>query len=392
MMKTTAALLLVALVALPLAGSAKAADAMKDAIDQFEEKMKDADEATQVSLIEQFAKEHPDSEDAAKAISKFFGDRSKAVQVAAIKAVGSYKDKKFFGPFMGMMKRAEDDPEVLAAVLEAIGELGDKRAKKDLIDVAKKWLPRDARVAKAAIIGIGKIPARENVDELIKLMDMTFPSLPSNSSKSISTETRKTLADSRPAILEALSTLTGWDFDDPRAWERFWENEGRRWKPGQEKPDLTKIDEWEDPGYGFKLEKPSDKWVFTRPDGTRISLQRGHEGVIQAQVYVQAYDMKNYAAMTADAKAAELMDRYKNSWKDIKEDSIVREPVRVGRDKGVAQSFTGMDSNGNTMKVREIILVKDEFMYVVHGWVRTGLDDEIFQDVGKIIDSFQFTY
>lgn len=392
MTKILTALLLGAIVALPLAGAAKAADAMKDAIDQFEDRMKGADEASQVSLIEQFAKAHPEDEDAAKAISRYFGDRSKAVQVAAIRAVGSYKDRKFFGPFMAMIKRSEDEPEVLAAVLEAIGELGDKRAKKELIDTAKKWLPKDARVSKAAIIGIGKIPAKDNVDELIKLMDMTYPSAPSGSGKTISAETRKTYADARPAILEALSILTGWDFESPRAWSRFWENEGRRWKPGKEQPDLTKIDEWEDPGYGFRIEKPSDLWVFTKPEGTRISIQHSKESVIQAQVYVQAYDMQNYAAMTADQKAAAQIDKFRNSWKDIKEESIVREPIRIGRDKGVMQSFTGMDTNGNTMKVREIFVAKDEFMYVVHGWVRTGLDEKLFEDIGKILDSFKLTF
>ncbi len=79
------AILALVVPSLLLLSSPVAADAAKDQVKKFEADMKEADEAGKVNLINEFAKsENPG---AAKAISKFMGNRSTAVKVAAIRAV-----------------------------------------------------------------------------------------------------------------------------------------------------------------------------------------------------------------------------------------------------------------------------------------------------------------
>jgi hypothetical protein len=391
MKKIIILLALAALVAAPIGSTAFAADPEKDAVDKFEEDMKGADEAGKIALIEGLAKQFPEGKEAQKALWKLTRDRSQAVAVAAIGAIGAVKDKKNFGKFVGLIDAFEDEPKLMAAAILALSDLEDKRAKDTFIDIAKKWLTKNALVASAAATGLGKISAKESVDELIKLLDLTYPHQSPNG-PAVSDVTRKTLADSRPAIMGALSTLTGWDFGDPRAWTKFWDSESKRWKPGAVLPDMTKVSEWDDPGYGFSIKTPSKKWVFAPSDGCRISMSRGEDNVMQANVYIQAYDMSNYTSLTAEAKAQSREDEYRQSYKDIKEESWVHEPFRVGKDKGVMHSFTGLSASGSVLRVKNVFVVKDEFMYVIGSWMRSGMSKEIEDEIDKAIESFRFTY
>ena len=174
----TAPLLLVVFSALLLLPVVKA-DEAKDQIAAFEETMKAADEAAMIKEIEALAKSG--NPGASKAISKFMNHRQTAVRVAAIGAVGSLKEKKYFGKLNGMIKQVDKDPAVLAAVCLAVGQYGSKGSLKTLVGVAKKWMAKDAVVCSAAATAIGNISDRQAVDELIKLMDLTFPKAGANS-------------------------------------------------------------------------------------------------------------------------------------------------------------------------------------------------------------------
>lgn len=385
----TATLLLVVFFALLLLPAVNA-DEAKDQIDAFEETMKGADEATMIKEIETLAKSG--NPGAAKAISKFMGNRQTAVRVAAIKAVGSLKEKKYFGKLNGMIKQVDKDPVVLAAVCLAIGEYGSKGSLKTLVGVAKKWMPKDSEVCSAAATAIGNISDRAAVDELIKLMDLTFPQAGANSG-TISTEMRDRYAASRPAILKSLQFLTGWDFQDAQPWRSFWEKEAKTWKPRKGDLDVTKLKKWTDPGYGFVIEKPGDKWVFDRSEtykDYRIYMSRRTEDALLGYIFVWA--SRNAAGMSATNKANEWMDSYRNRYKDIKEETVKLENIRIGKVKGVAQSFTGRNAAGTASKVRDMFLVHNGYMFVVGSWRKSGLEDKTVETDGrKAQDSFKLT-
>lgn len=393
MTRITTILVLAGLLALPVGTPLFAADASREAVDQFEDAMKDADEAGKIALIEGLAKSQPENESASKAISKYVGDRSIAVRVAALKALGAYKDKKYLGTFLSLLKTAEDQPAVMEAALLGIAELGDRRAKKDVIDVAKKFLPRNAAVASAAATALGTMPDRESVDELIKLLDLTYPRQ-SKEGPSVSQETRKILEQSRGDIMKALVNLTGYDFGEPRIWQLFWDRNNKSWKPGRKEVDLATLEKYEDPGYGFRIEKPSDKWTMSKAPGCRIVMDLKGEELTYAQVAVQAYDMSAYTSSTAEGKASEREAMFRQEWADIKDDKFDTSKYRVGRVEGVLQSFRGLNPTKMSLRQKVLYVTNDNIMYVVTTWVRSGAEQSVStvdEDVDKIIASFQLT-
>jgi HEAT repeat protein len=363
------------------------ADEAKDQIEAFHAQMKEADDAGKVKLIGEFQK--TENEGRGKAIMKYLSSRSTAVKVAAINALGAIKNPKDLGKLMGMSKAAEKEPQVLAALVRAIGEFGEKKSRKILMDTAKKWLFKDAAVAAAAARGLGHIPDRGSVEDLIKLLAMTYPS--QGQGGQISSETTAMLKAARPGIIEGLQVLTGWDFEDEKAWNNFWEREKKRWKPGGLETDLTKLMKWEDPGYGFVVDKPNEKWIFDRSgDYTayRIYMARINDKVTEGYVYIQAYTT---TGLTPEQKATSFEDNYRGSWKDIKEESVVREAVKLGKTKGFMHSFTGLDTYGAVAKVKNTFYIHNEIMFVVGSWRRTGLAG-IDEEVDKALKSFRFLY
>ncbi|MEN8150094.1 MAG: hypothetical protein ABFS86_09735 [Planctomycetota bacterium] len=389
-------LLTLAVLAL-LAAPAVRADEAKDQIKAFESAMKGADDGQKVKLIQEMAKSG--NEGAPKAIAKYMMHRSDEVAVAAITAIGELKEKKYYGRLMGMQKPMKDRPAVLAAAATAIGAYGDKRGIDTLVDLGKKWLSKDHTVASAAAEGLGHIPDKRCVEELIKLLDLTYPKASDNSG-TISQEARDKLAKSRPAIMKGLQTLTGWDFEEPRAWKNFWELMAKKWKPGKEEIKWSEISKWEDPGYGFRVAKPDKKWEMSRNEYSRIQmdfyvLNSDEQRMQNASVCVIAYDLSNFAATTEALKAQSKEDWYRGNWKDTKEETWVRDPkYKVGKERGFMISFTGQDRSGNILKQKNIYLVHNGFMFEIATWMRSGADQpnpELPGQIDKAIQSFRYT-
>jgi HEAT repeat protein len=385
------ALSLVSLFVVPLGAIAK--EKGDDPVKVFEEQMKKASDDERVKLInglvKKFAKVKK-KDPAGKAISKYTSKGSSAVRVAAIKALGDLKYKKALGKLKSMIKPLKKEPVVLAAVVETIGVFGDARFMEDLVDVAKKWLPKDSKVASAAARGLGKIPSRACVDELIKLLDLTYPKQSTaDGAGAIGDDVRQMLAKSRPAIVAGLQELTGWDFTHAFAWNNFWDKRSKTWKPGAKEVDLTKLKVWEDPGYGFAVKKPGKKWMFERdPKGrNRIKLVRMEENTIMGMFYLEVYESGN----TPAGEARRIFDYYEGDWKDIKKESLVQKPVPCAGQKGFLQQFTGRSRSGTILKQKEIYLKQDAFIYAVRGYTVSGASDETRKELDKIFDSFRFT-
>jgi len=392
---TKTLLLSLTVLALLLAPAVRA-DEAKDQIKAFESAMKAADDETKVKLIGEMAKSG--NPGAPKALSKFIQNRKDEVAVAAITAIPALdkKPKKYFGKFLGMIKPMKDRPAVLAAVAKAIGAYESKKGMDTLVDLGKKWLAKNSTVSSAAAEGLGKIPHKTCVDELIKLLDMTYPKQ-SSSGGTIGTETRDLLKKSRPAIMKGLQNLTGWDFEEPRAWKNFWELMAKKWKPGKIEFKLADMQKWEDPGYGFRIEKPDKRWEFTRNEYSRIQvdfyeLNSDEQRVMQASLCVIAYDLSNFAATTSAQKAQTKEEWYRNNWKDTKEESWIRgDNYKVGKEKGDMISFTGRDRSGNILMQKNIYMVHNGFMYEITTWRRSGSKDFLAEHLDKAVQTFRFT-
>jgi hypothetical protein len=355
---------------------------------ELEEQMKTADEAGKVKLLEAMARSK--EAEAVKAVAKFMADRSLAVKCAAIATVGKLKDKSFYGKLNAMVKAEEKEPKALAAVVKAIGEYGDPKSSKLLVDIAKKWIYKDSEVAAAAAYGLGKIPARASVEELIKLLDLTAPRSGGQGGTNVSSETRDLLAKSKPGIIDALQELTGWDFRDAPAWMRFWKVEEKTWKPGNKDLDLANLQVWKDPGYGFSIEKPAKEWFFDRSEKAyRFILKvQVPEAGVQAQIYLMCYE--NTTGLTAAQKAEEYMESYRKTWRDIRKDSVVEDDkYRVGKEKGCMHTFAGIDTYGSIARMKNIFVSMGSTMFILCSWQRSGVPEEIVAQIDKALASFK---
>jgi hypothetical protein len=369
------------------------------------DKLKEADNEGRIKLLDELAnapnaKGEKAAEDAAM---KYVTDRDTAVAVAAIRAVGLIGGKGGGRRLMGMakMKPIEKNPQLFAAVLEALGYYGTPKNKPLmdlLVDTAKKWIPKEpADVAKAACASLGKVPMRQSIEELIKLMELTYPKQGKDSG-TISKEYRDRVASIRPSIIGALQELTGWDFEDPKAWENFWASESRRWKPEAKDVDLKSVKVWRDPGYGFSIEKPTDKWYFEKIKDTRIQMKVDVETpdgpLVVAAVYVSAYDTANYPSITQDAKADEREAWYRDNWKDTKEETWVHDyDYRLGKRKmkSAMHAFTGRDRSNNIMKVKNVFILHEGMMFTIGTWTRSGSYEKAQEEIEKALGSFQLT-
>jgi HEAT repeat protein len=381
----TAALVLVTLAILAARGWA--GEDHRDRIHAFEKEMKSADASRRVQLIGSLASEG--TKGAAPALLKFTVVSDQDVRRAALEALGELKDPTVFARIMRLTKIYDRDAEFLPLVVRALGSYGDIRALKTLKDLGRKWLPRDSRVAGATAEALGNIKHRSAVELLIGMLKQTSPSLPSNSDKDISMETRRMLRESRPAIVSALQALTGWDFQDAEAWERFWKLTRTTWKPADQLGDPMTGKAWVDPGYGFRIERPEQGWQFDRSPARRdyrIYLERKVDGLRAAYVYVWA--ARDQMGLSSGHRAEEALDRHRGRMKDIREDSVKLDDFRSGRERGTRLSFVGLDGYGSAARVEERFLEHDGIIFVIGSWCRTGLPADVGADIQEILDSF----
>ncbi len=359
----------------------------KEMLKVFAAEMKVADAPDRVILIRDLAE--TGSPGAAAAISKYLADRDPAVRVAAIRAQGTLHNPKMLGKLLTLTKAYEKDPSTLATVLRAVGQFENPRTLKMLKGVSRKWLPKNSGVASAAAEALGQIPDRSAVELLIGMLEQTDPRLPTSSVKDISAETRRTLRESRPAIVAALKNLTCWDFSDALAWQRFWKSERRRWKHSPCDRDLSELTTWRDPGYGFTVRRPGESWNLQRSGARndyRVYFEKQGTGGIEGAVWVYAYRERN--GLTSAQKADERFELHLDRMKDIRTDSVIRANKKVAGRPGRRLAFTGLSAGGSAVHVEERILMHDGMMFIVGSWRRTGLSGDVEDEVKAALDSF----
>jgi HEAT repeats/PBS lyase HEAT-like repeat len=374
------------LLALIMMATSAVAGPEEDPLKIFASGMKKAGPRERVTMIRKLSESGVDG--ASRAISRYLTTRDRDVRIAAIQAEGRLADRRLLGKVLALAKR-EDDPETKAALFRALGAFGSPRALKLLKSAGRKWLPRDSAVASAAAEALGRIPSREAVEILIRMLEQTDPRLPSSSDKEISSETRRTLYRSRPAVVAALRNQTGWDFPDGEAWQRFWKTEQKRWKPRVGVLDLSTVTVWRDPGYGFSIRRPSDEWSIDRSEkrrGFRVYLQHRGDAGRDAVVWVHAFRDRN--GLTSEIQAENRIEYHTQRMRDIQSDSLVHVNAKVAGRRGHSLSFTGLDSSGAAVHVEERYVVREGMMFVVASWRRTGLSQDVEDQVHRALNSF----
>jgi hypothetical protein len=178
-------------------------------------------------------------------LKKLLADRRDAVSSEAAYALGSQGDKTATGILSKLLaadtRNKEGyyrDPLTRAAVVEALGRLGDAKSVARVRDLAVslRMAPevsaRYARhIVRACVRFFGLLKDREAVSYLIDEVDQPAPKDP-NSNTNPGADYWKARYDIwveiRPEVIWALKEITGKEMETTRRWENWFKEEGRK--------------------------------------------------------------------------------------------------------------------------------------------------------------------
>lgn len=223
--------MLTALLLLALAGDDKAAD---EAITRYKEGMKSTSGAARASAVGELAR--TPHEKTFKLIAPLLaGGEPSLVRSAAAKGLGGFTDyKKLALPALQNSFAAgpnAKDPDVQAAILEAIGKLGDETT---LPFIHKNFEDKDPKVAKAALQAASDVRRIVSIDVIINLMKSLEKytedtnnggggygnpvSIPGGGDDANRTRARDVI----PACIKALKAITKEGWTTSKEWQIWW--------------------------------------------------------------------------------------------------------------------------------------------------------------------------
>jgi hypothetical protein len=205
----------------------------EDAISKFKLEVRSPEPSLRVEAVRELAKVQHDK--VIRVLGNVLATGDRAVQVAAAKALGGFKDRKpkavlVLAEAASLNPR---DPELAIAILSALRDLRDKTA----LATAYRFLEdKDGKIAEAAIGITEVIKSRDSVEPLIKLMKRLI-----GAGDGVSSGDGSFDAPPDPRLQErarllnlsaekALKAITGESFSGPREWEGWWKRNGAAFK------------------------------------------------------------------------------------------------------------------------------------------------------------------
>jgi hypothetical protein len=398
--------------------SALAADATADVIKSMRELEKSGDEAQCVEKVASLK----DSEDprVLAVMKEFVKSKSDKIACAAMNWITDKRDSDYWKSIVGriddkdLYRRKDGRPEVYKTLLENVGayvkDNQDKSVLKPLSEVAKRFLAIDSDYATRAIRAYGAVRDPAVVDQLIAWLEEVESRGQSQGGKNESAETRKHKDESKKALLETLKTLLGPDIPDAATWTKFWNEHKKGFvfpdphKPKEAEIDVTKLTEWTDSAYGYKVKRPDGKlWTFKgKDDWFRIQTVAVDEknmwwcwgawGVFKLDAKIK--DAKSYA----DWWANEEFGKTAADGKEFEEFAVGGEP-KIDVKKFAGHEWAYVVAKGKTKGAfvnwgvveKHVYITKLDYqlLYAV-GTVRTGAEPEDKQKLWDFIEGVTF--
>jgi HEAT repeat protein len=184
---------------------------VKKLVEDFKLELKNPDSMARVDAVRQVGRiRHTDI---AKAIAKALTDKDPAVRKTAAEALAYQADKATMKALCKTLPLNKGKPDVQAAILKALGAIGDWRA---LPAVTKDLMrPGQPEVTKARIVALGNIRHRDSIQNLIDFMQRWG----------------RAMRDYAKPLQESLKKLTGKDFGRNRnAWKAWWDRSKKTWR------------------------------------------------------------------------------------------------------------------------------------------------------------------
>jgi HEAT repeat protein len=315
------------------------------------------------------------------------------VKIAVCQSVGKQGKPAVAAILMGLAdsKTWEEKPKLRAAALEGVGEADAKTNYKELLKLAKKYLPTNGDIAIAAIKSCSLLVTHDSVEDLVTMLGVISGGL-----KASEASKRPHYDAERPVLIECLKKMTGLDYGEPDVWKRWWDDNKKTWEPsvpGKDKPkDLNASETFADAALGFSIKKPSKRWTFRKADsGPVITLEALEEGQRAAWCDVFVQSTKNMTSKTPEALAKEIRDHVEPKFRDIKPGFVWDKPCSYGGAKGVEHIVVGQHKDFDAVHVHNVFLVKSEMSYRFECYYKSGKSAALETDIEEFLKSIVIT-
>ena len=371
------------------------ADAIDDAVKSFEDYLKTNPDSQGIrnQVAELGIKKDPRI---AKALlpmlrgPKFDED----VKIAVAQCIGEQGDTSIVGALKSLADAKDiekEKPKLLAALLEGIGDADAKRNYDFLMKIGKKQINENADIASAAFRAASNHVSRETVDDMIKeLANADYVTTKDSAVK------KAARGGTKPVLMEILKKITGQDYRDLKAWQNWWNDNEKTWKPPSDGDtagqDLTKIEVFKDAAYGFEIKKPNKAWMFRKHSGggnLYLTLEALDEGQKAASLDLLLYETKNYKSKTPPQAAQEWRDANEPKFRDFKEQVWERKCTFGGG--GIEQVLVGQHKEDGAVHIHNVFVENGGIMFWLIGTYRSGKPASMKEDIEEILKSFKPT-
>jgi hypothetical protein len=314
------------------------------------------------------------------------------VKIAVCQAVGKQGKKEIGAVLLNMAdgKPWEEKPKLRAAAIEGAGDADAKANYKELMKIAKKYLPTNGDIAIAALRGCSQYVTRDTVEDMLAELTVVSSGL-----KASEAAKRPHYDAERPVIMELLKKMTGLDYGEPAAWKRWWDENKKTWEPpvpGKEtKKDINASDTYSDSALGlYEIRKPNKRWTFKQTGtGPAVTLEALEEGQRAAWCDVFIQGAKNMKSQSAEALAKEVRDLIEPKFRDIKPGSTWEKPCSYGGVKGIEHVVTGQHKDFDAIHMHNVFLFENGFAYRIETYYKSGKAASLSEDIEAFLKSIR---
>jgi len=369
------------------------ADAIDDEVKAFEEyvKTKPDSQGLRNKIAEISLRKDPRVAEALKDLLRHADDE---VKIAVAQNIGKQGDPKVVRYLMAMADRKDMDenPKLMAALLEGIGDADAKRNYKYLLKTANKYMDSSGDISGAAFRALANYVTAETVDDLIKAVGTAdYVTTADNAVKKASRGAVKGV------LMDLLKKVTNEQINDVKIWKEWWSDNKKTWKAPiagtDEKKNINDSDEYEDTAYGFILKKPNRAWIFrlSQGDHFQIILEALDEGQRAAWIELTVFGTKNYKSKTPEAMAEELRPIFEGKFREIKEGSYWDRKTRIAGETGIEQKVFGPHKDFDVVEMRNVLMTHKEVMYQFVTYWKSGKNPSFKEDIEEAFKTFKLT-
>jgi hypothetical protein len=196
--------------------------------------------------------------------------------------------------------------------------------------------------------------------------------------------------------MDIMKKMTGENINDVKIWREWWNGKKKSgWKPpapGETKSeDLSKVELYKDPAYGFDVRRPNKAWFFrkgTAENGPHITLEALDEGQRAAWCELLIYETKGIKEKRPEQIAQSWRDNNEPKFRDLKE-AVWDKKCTYGGADGVEMILVGQHKELDAVAMHNVFVEDGGMMYY---WIcvwKSGKPASMKEDIEEILRSFK---